>query len=93
MGFWKDLVLQEVLKRHRFCLSSPTGGSQLAPVAMTLCAKAVANDTSEVYRATRAGPELETEKHLWDKLSAGNEDKPPDQHGENSTAHGKEDQH
>ena len=99
-GFWEDLVLQEILKRHRFvcgndlfpALWEGPHRSQLAPVAMTRCAQAVAEDTSGLYRAARAGPELGTAKHLWDKLSTGNEGRPPDQHGQNSTARSKEDQ-
>lgn len=99
-GFWEDLVLQEILKRHRFvcgkdllpALWEGPQVSQLGPMAMTRCAKAVAKDTSGVYRAARAGVELGTAKHLWDKLFTGNEGRPPDQHGQNSAARSKEDQ-
>lgn len=79
------------MKRHRFFCDKvlfPTVcqgplWSHTAPVA---------EENSEVYRAARAGLEMGTTKHLWDKLSTGNESRLPDQHGQSSTACSKEDQ-
>lgn len=52
-GFWEDLVLREILKRHEFvygkdlfpALWEGPHQSQLIPAAMTQCAEVVAKDT------------------------------------------------